>query len=90
MLSVDKSTKHKEKIMTISNDMLDQLIGKAKTEEDVFGKGGLLKELSAKLLNRILERELTSELGYEKHSKLEGKSNYRNGTSKKTCLHGFS
>ncbi|KXJ04642.1 Transposase for insertion sequence element ISRM3, partial [Exaiptasia diaphana] len=79
-----KNTSIEEKIMPISNDILDQLIGKAKTEEDLFGKDGLIKELSSKLVNRILENELTTELGFEKNSKSDKKSNYRNGKSQKT------
>ncbi len=32
--------------MTISDEVLDELIGDAKTADDVFGKGGLIKKLS--------------------------------------------
>ena len=30
--------------MAITNEMLDELIGNAKTQEDVFGKDGLLNQ----------------------------------------------
>lgn len=30
--------------MAITDDMLDDIIGTAKTQEDVFGRGGLLNE----------------------------------------------
>lgn len=74
--------------MAISNDIIDQLIGKAKTEEDIFGKDGLLKQLSKQLIERILESELTHELGYEKHCKINTSDNARNGKSKKTVKTG--
>lgn len=70
--------------MAINNDILDQLIGTAKTEEDVFGKDGILKELSSKLVNRILEKELEHHLKEEPESSSDEKSkNYRNGYIKK-------
>jgi putative transposase len=77
-----------EKIMAISNDILDQIIGNAKTEEDVFGKDGLLRQLSKQLMERMLEAELTHELGYPKHSKNNNSDNARNGKSKKTVKTG--
>jgi putative transposase len=58
--------------MAISNDTLDQLIGTATTQEDLFGKDGLLKQLSKQIIERMLETELTHELGYEKNSKSTG------------------
>jgi len=70
--------------MAISNDILDQLIGQARTEEDVFGKDGLLKQLTKQITERILETELEHELGYEKHSKNNNSNNARNGTTQKT------
>jgi putative transposase len=75
--------------MAITNEMLDELIGNAKTQEDVFGKGGIIKTLSQKLLERMLEAEMTHHLGYEKHSS-EGHNsgNSRNGKGKKTVQTG--
>jgi len=71
--------------MAITNEMLDELIGNAKTQEDVFGKDGLLNNLSKRLLERMLESEMTYHLGYEKHA-VEGHNtgNSRNGKTKKT------
>jgi putative transposase len=71
--------------MAITNEMLDELIGNAKTQEDVFGKDGLLKNLSKRLLERMLEAEMTHHLGYEKYA-TEGQNtgNSRNGKTKKT------
>ena len=75
--------------MTITNDILDELIGNAKTQEDLFGKDGVLKTLSKQLVERMLQGEMTHHLGYEKHA-LEGHhtGNSRNGKSKKTVKTG--
>lgn len=75
--------------MAITNEMLDELIGNAKTQEDVFGKDGLLKNLSKRLLERMLEAEMTHHLGYEKYA-AEGQNtgNSRNGKTKKTVATG--
>ena len=49
-----------------------------------MGENGLLKQLTKALVERALQAELTTHLGYEKHS-LEGHNsgNTRNGTSSK-------
>lgn len=70
--------------MTIQDDLLDALLKDCQTAEDVFGKEGLLKQLSGRLVERMLEAELTDHLGYEKHSPLgRGSGNSRNGHTKK-------
>jgi putative transposase len=73
--------------MAISNKMLDELIGDATTQEDVFGKDGLLKVLAKRLIERMLESEMDCHLGYEKHAP-EGinSGNSRNGTSSKKVI----
>lgn len=70
--------------MAITDEMLDEMIGTAKTQDDVFGKGGLLNTLSKRLLERMLDGEMTHYLGYEKHA-LEGRNsgNSRNGKTTK-------
>jgi putative transposase len=74
---------------TISDEILDELIGDAKTQGDLFGEGGLIKELSKRLMERMLEAEMTHHLGYEKHAP-EGKNtgNSRNGKTSKTVKTG--
>jgi putative transposase len=69
----------------IDPQLIEDLARNCKTPEDVFGKDGLFKELQKALLERMLAGELTTELGYEKHSP-EGKNsgNSRNGYSEKT------
>lgn len=75
--------------MAITNDILDQIIGNAKSQEDIFGKDGILKDLSKQLVERILQTEMTHHLGYEKHS-AEGHNsgNSRNGKTRKTVKTG--
>ena len=75
--------------MAITNDILDELIGNAKTQDDLFGKNGIIKDLSKKLVERMLETELTHHLGYERHSVSGHHSgNSRNGRGKKTVKMG--
>ena len=63
--------------------MLDRLL-EGKRPEEIVGGGGLLEDLTKRLLERALEGELTEHLGYEKHA-AEGRNggNSRNGRTKK-------
>ena len=73
--------------MNIPDETLDQLIGEAKTEEDIFGKAGLVKTLSKQIVERIFEQEMTHHLGYAKNDKLgDNSGNSRNGTSSKQVI----
>lgn len=73
--------------MTVSDQLLDELIGEAKSQEDVFGKDGLIKTLSKRLVERMLEAEIEHQLGYSKYSK-EGNhtGNSRNGKTRKKVI----
>jgi transposase-like protein len=70
--------------MTISKEMLDELLKGCERPEDLLGEAGLMKELRIKLMERMLGAELSAHLGYE-----DGKDappdqpNRRNGTSSK-------
>ena len=73
--------------MEISDEMLDELIGDAKTEQDIFGKGGLIKALSKRLIERMLESEMEHHLGYKKHTVAGNNSgNSRNGKGSKQVI----
>lgn len=64
---------------------IDELAKKYPNPEDIFGKDGLFKQLQKALLERMLNGELTTELGYEKHSSDgDNTGNSRNGYSEKT------
>lgn len=51
---------------------------------DVVGLQGLLKEMLKNGVETLLSAELDEELGYERYDNNIDKTNYRNGTSKKT------
>jgi putative transposase len=71
--------------MAITKEILDELLKDYQKPEDLLGQSGLLQQLSKALIERVLEGELTHQLGYEKYS-IEGKNsgNSRNGKSRKT------
>lgn len=74
-----------KKTSGLSPEIVEYLLGKVENPADLFGDGGLLKQLKKALTERILEGELTTELGYEKHDALgDNSGNSRNGHSKKT------
>jgi len=70
--------------MTISKEILDELLQGVERPEDLLGDAGLMKELKIKLMERMLGAELTAHLGYEEGKDAPpGQSNRRNGTSAK-------
>src|SRR6185312_2403456 len=79
----------KDKRMNLSDAMIDQLLGETKTQDDLFGKDGLIKQISKRFMERLLEMEMTNHLGYMKHS-IEGRGtgNSRNGKTTKTVKTG--
>jgi len=72
--------------MAIEKELLDQLLS-GRDPEEIFAKDGLLDDLKKALSERILNAELDEHLGEERS---EGRSNRRNGVSKKTVLTGTS
>src|SRR4051794_40128 len=68
-----------------SDEVLDQILANYTKPEDLTGKDGILKQLTARLVERALQSEMSEHLGYEKHDpKGRGTPNSRNGTSAKT------
>lgn len=61
-------------------ETIQQELGSAKSIEDFFGKEGILSRVFGQTLEKLLEAELTEQLGYEKHA-YEGRNsgNSRNG-----------
>jgi putative transposase len=71
----------------LSDEVIDQLLAGARTEEEIAGPGGLLAQLTKRLIERALEVELTEHLGYEPHAEpLGGVGNTRNGATPKTLI----
>ena len=74
----------KEACMTISKEILDELLKGVDRPEDFFGNTGLMKELKIRLMERMLGAELTAHLGYEEGKEAPpGQANRRNGTTTK-------
>ena len=78
--------------MTMQNkkrDLLDELIrehiAEGKNPKELLEEGGLLKQLTKQLVQKCLEAEMDTHLGYEKNERAgKGSENRRNGYSKKT------
>ena len=70
--------------MTISNELLDELLKGCKRPEDLLGDAGLMKELKIRLMERMLGAELTAHLGYEAGAEPPAEqTNRRNGVATK-------
>lgn len=67
------------------DEVLDALIKDCDSSEEILGKNGLLKNLSERLFERMLEGEMTAHLGYEPNAyDGRGTGNSRNGKTSKT------
>jgi transposase-like protein len=72
----------------VDDQLIDELVGRAKAEGlQLTGEGGLLQQLTKRLLESALEGEITDHRGYDKHD-AAGKNggNSRNGKRGKTVL----
>jgi putative transposase len=56
----------------LPDEIVDELLAGAKTEEEIVGPGGLLAQLTKRLVERAMEVELTDHLGYEPHQEPPG------------------
>jgi len=71
--------------MAITKEILDELLKDCKGPDEFYGPGGLVKQLSKALIERMMEAELTDQLGYEKSKSGEKQTeNRRNGKTSKT------
>ena len=69
--------------MTISKELLDELLSGVENADDLLGDKGLIKELKVRLMERMLGAELTAHLGYEPHGEpARQQSNRRNGATR--------
>ena len=69
----------------LPDELIDELLAGARTEEQLVGPGGVLAGLTKRLLERAMEVELTDHLGYEHgESPPGGTGNTRNGSTPKT------
>jgi transposase-like protein len=85
-----KKEKKAKKEPDIIDMMLDQMPSEklaGLTQDAVFGQGGLLKELSSRLLQRIVNAEMDNHLGYKKNDNAGDHSgDSRNGYTPRTVL----
>lgn len=51
----------------VSDELIDELLAGASTEEEIAGPGGILGQLTKRLVERAMEVELTDHVGYEPH-----------------------
>ena len=58
----------------LPDELVDELLAGARTEEEIVGPGGLLSQLTKRLVERAMEVELTDHLGYEPHQEPPGGS----------------
>jgi len=69
----------------LSDEVIDQLLAGARSEEEIVGPGGVLAQLTKRLVERALRAELTEHLGYEPDREPPGGvGNTRNGSTGKT------
>jgi putative transposase len=69
----------------LGDELIDELLAGARSEQEIVGPGGLLADLTRRLVERAMDAELTDYLGYE-HGQPPpgGAGNTRNGTTPKT------
>ena len=71
----------------LPDELIDELLAGAQTEEEIAGPGGLLGQLTKRLVERAMEVELTDHLGYEPHQEPPGGAgNTRNGSTPKRLI----
>ena len=69
----------------LGDELIDELLAGARTEEEIVGPGGALAQLTRRLVERAMDAELTEHLGYERGGAPPGGvGNSRNGSTPKT------
>ncbi len=73
---------------SVDQQLIGELVGRAQSEGlQLTGEGGLLQQLTKRLLESAVEGEITDHFGYDRHDPA-GKNggNSRNGTRSETAL----
>jgi len=69
----------------LSDELIDELLAGARSEEEIVGPGGVLADLTRRLVERAMDAELSEHLGYERgQAPPGGAGNTRNGSTPKT------
>jgi putative transposase len=70
--------------LAIKDELLNELLASVSSPDQLLGKGGLLKQLTARLVEKALQAEMTDHLGREPgQTKPPGATNGRNGYTSK-------
>jgi putative transposase len=90
MINETKKVRRKRRERDETDEVIDNLLKEYQTPEEVVGEGGLLAQLTKRLLERAMSAELTAHVGYERGDP-EGRNrgNSRNGNSQKTVKGTF-
>ena len=74
---------------TRQDELLDELLKGCENPQGILEKGGLVDQLKKRLVERVLNAELTHHLGYDPHEVAgRGSGNSRNGKGKKRVQGG--
>jgi putative transposase len=69
----------------LGDELIDELLAGARTEEEIVGPAGVLAQLTRRLVERAMDAELTEHLDYERgEAPPGGAGNARNGSTPKT------
>ena len=73
--------------LKISSELLDNMLVGVKTQEDLWGKDGVITQLNKAILERILNAEMDFHLDDSQSGRIAGNS--RNGHGKKKVSGNF-
>ena len=79
--------KTRQEKLKISNDLLDAMLVGGKTQEDLWGKDGIITQINKALLERIPNAEMDFHLNNTDEGRAAG--NCRNGYGRKTLKSNF-
>jgi putative transposase len=76
------------RVEAADQQLIEEVVGRAQAEGlQLAGEGGLLQQLTKRLLESALEGEVTDHLGYDRNDPAgKNSGNSRNGTRSKTVL----
>ena len=69
----------------IPEELVEQLLSQVESPNELFGSNGLVRALTARLVEKGLNAELSDHLGYNKGDRRPD-ANARNGSTPKTLL----
>jgi putative transposase len=78
----DKPLSNRERA-ALKDELISELVAGCQNENDLFGPDGVFTRLKGAVMERLLEAEMTTHLGHERHERRKG-GNSRNGHSTKT------